>query len=240
MIERDKQKNAEGLSKEELNAQQTSDLPDREAMTTILDLNADLDLALDLAAPIDAAVAANANVAAPIDAAVAAKKSVEPFAVGQVKNGPWTKEVAAKTALLSDDVNAAWRKLYERQAPLWNWPKPVADRIAEWGEAYPKVDPQEVTRFIEDYFREDAYPAFVDASDAEKITIPFAMLPSKDEDEEGIKKWQEAITVTNKVEWFRDQIHGWMAARGDLEDPNVKKDYERGYKLLLDFFHEHL
>jgi hypothetical protein len=31
-----------------------------------------LDLALDLAAPIDAAVAANANVAAPIDAAVAA------------------------------------------------------------------------------------------------------------------------------------------------------------------------
>ena len=38
----------------------------------ILDLNADLDLALDAAAPIDLAVAANANVAAPIDAAVGA------------------------------------------------------------------------------------------------------------------------------------------------------------------------
>jgi len=67
-----KQQSPRGLSDDELNAQQTSDLPDREAMTTILDLNADLDLALDLAAPIDAAVAANANVAAPIDAAVVA------------------------------------------------------------------------------------------------------------------------------------------------------------------------
>ena len=46
-------------------------LPDREAMS-LLDLNINLDLALDLAAPVDAAVAANANVAAPIDAAVAA------------------------------------------------------------------------------------------------------------------------------------------------------------------------
>ena len=39
---------------------------------SLLDLAVDLDLALDLAAPIDAAVAANLNVAAPIDAAVSA------------------------------------------------------------------------------------------------------------------------------------------------------------------------
>jgi hypothetical protein len=62
----------QGLSQEELEAQQASDLPDREAMTTLLDLDANLDLALDLAAPIDAAVAANANAAIPIDAAVGA------------------------------------------------------------------------------------------------------------------------------------------------------------------------
>jgi len=62
----------QGLSEEELAAQQASDLPDREAMTTLLDLNADLDLALDLAAPIDAAVAANANAAIPLDASVGA------------------------------------------------------------------------------------------------------------------------------------------------------------------------
>ena len=59
------------LSTEEMEAETASALPDREAMS-LLDLSADLDLALDIAAPIDAAVAANANVAAPIDAAVAA------------------------------------------------------------------------------------------------------------------------------------------------------------------------
>ena len=46
-------------------------LPDKEVVS-ILDLNADIDLAIDAAAPIDLAVAANANVAAPIDAAVSA------------------------------------------------------------------------------------------------------------------------------------------------------------------------
>ena len=59
------------LSPEEVQAQGGSELPDKEAMS-LLDVNADLDLALDLAAPVDVAVAANANVAAPIDAAVSA------------------------------------------------------------------------------------------------------------------------------------------------------------------------
>ena len=59
------------LSPEEVHGQGAAELPDKEAMS-LLDLNVDLDLALDLAAPVDAAVAANANVAAPIDAAVAA------------------------------------------------------------------------------------------------------------------------------------------------------------------------
>jgi hypothetical protein len=59
------------LDRAELDAQAGAELPDKEAMS-LLDLNVDLDLALDLAAPVDAAVAANANVAAPIDAAVAA------------------------------------------------------------------------------------------------------------------------------------------------------------------------
>jgi hypothetical protein len=59
------------LSKEELQAEQAAELPDREAMQ-LLDLDANLDLALDLAAPIDAAVAANANVGIPLNASVGA------------------------------------------------------------------------------------------------------------------------------------------------------------------------
>ena len=59
------------LTEQEIEAQEAAEIPDKEAMS-LLDVNVDLDLALDLAAPIDAAVAANANAAAPIDAAAAA------------------------------------------------------------------------------------------------------------------------------------------------------------------------
>jgi hypothetical protein len=61
----------QGLSAEELGSEGATALPDKEVVS-ILDLNADVNLAVDAAAPIDLAVAANANVAAPIDAAVGA------------------------------------------------------------------------------------------------------------------------------------------------------------------------
>jgi hypothetical protein len=59
------------LSDDELMAQAGTALPDKE-VASVLDLNADLDLGINAAAPIDLAVAANANVAAPIDAAASA------------------------------------------------------------------------------------------------------------------------------------------------------------------------
>jgi hypothetical protein len=59
------------LSAEELAAEGATALPDKEVMS-LLDLNANLDLALDAAAPIDLAIGANANIAAPIDAAATA------------------------------------------------------------------------------------------------------------------------------------------------------------------------
>jgi len=59
------------MSDAELAAEGGTALPDKEVMS-LLDLNANLDLALDVAAPIDLAVGANANVAAPINASVGA------------------------------------------------------------------------------------------------------------------------------------------------------------------------
>lgn len=61
----------QGLSPEELMAESAIALPDKEVVS-ILDLNADVDVALDAASPIDLAAAANLNVAAPIDAAAGA------------------------------------------------------------------------------------------------------------------------------------------------------------------------
>src|SRR3954447_6055349 len=61
----------DGLSAEELSAEGATALPDKEVVS-ILDLNADVNLAIDAAAPIDLAGGANANVAAPINAAAGA------------------------------------------------------------------------------------------------------------------------------------------------------------------------
>lgn len=60
-----------GLTPEELLAESATALPDKEVVS-ILDLNADVDVALDAASPIDLAAAANLNVAAPIQAAAGA------------------------------------------------------------------------------------------------------------------------------------------------------------------------
>jgi hypothetical protein len=46
--------------------------------------------------------------------------------------------------------------------------------------------------------------------------------------------------VPKRIETFEDQVHGFMSARGDLRDNKSKAEYERGYKLALEFFHDHL
>ena len=56
---------------DELAAESVTALPDKEVLS-LLDLNANIDLAVDAAAPIDLAIGANANIAAPIQAAASA------------------------------------------------------------------------------------------------------------------------------------------------------------------------
>jgi dienelactone hydrolase len=80
------------------------------------------------------------------------------------------------------------------------------------------------------------HPAMVDPNDAENVTIPTMLLASKDEPVEDVKKFEERLRVPKHVETFDDQIHGWMAARADLDDARVKEEYERGYKTVLEFF----
>src|ERR1700742_380841 len=61
----------ERVSNDEIEAEDATALPNKEVMS-LLDVNANVDLGLNLAAPVDLAVAANLNVAAPIEAAAAA------------------------------------------------------------------------------------------------------------------------------------------------------------------------
>src|ERR1700759_5360418 len=59
------------VSMDEIEAEDAVSLPNKEVLS-LLDVNANVDLGLDLAAPVDLAAAANLNVAAPIEAAAPA------------------------------------------------------------------------------------------------------------------------------------------------------------------------
>src|SRR5579862_5787129 len=70
------------VSMDEIEAEDAVSLPNKEVLS-LLDVNANVDLGLDLAAPVDLAAAANLNVAAPIEAAATANVlSPEAEAVG--------------------------------------------------------------------------------------------------------------------------------------------------------------
>jgi dienelactone hydrolase len=84
------------------------------------------------------------------------------------------------------------------------------------------------------------HPAMVDPEDAKNVTIPMALLASKDEDAEAVKGYIANLSVPKYTDRFDDQIHGWMGARSDLKDPKVLKEYERGYTTLLTWFGEQL
>lgn len=84
------------------------------------------------------------------------------------------------------------------------------------------------------------HPAMVDPADAPKVTIPIILLPSKDEDKSAVEKYEQALTVKHEVKFYNDQVHGFMAARGDLNDANVKQKYEDAYQTLLHWFHQTL
>ncbi|KAK8104124.1 uncharacterized protein PG998_011157, partial [Apiospora kogelbergensis] len=87
----------------------------------------------------------------------------------------------------------------------------------------------------------ECHPAMVEPEDAKKIKVPLCMLASKDEDVEDVKKFEANLTGAAKhVETFGDQIHGWMAARSDLEDGRVKEEYIRGYETVLKFLSKNM
>jgi len=57
------------------------------------------------------------------------------------------------------------------------------------------------------------HPAMVDPKDAPGVTIPMCMIPSQGEDKNDVEAYQKALKVKNVVEWFPDQLHGFMSAR---------------------------
>lgn len=92
--------NRKRLSLEELDAEHAGQLPDKEVVS-LLDLFVNADLALDLAAPIDLAVAAQANAALPIEGAVSANL----LSVGS-EAGAFSEQVAGITQSITGNTEA--------------------------------------------------------------------------------------------------------------------------------------
>lgn len=84
-----------------------------------------------------------------------------------------------------------------------------------------------------------AHPAMLDAADAEGLTVPHAMLASRDEPSDAVGKFVAALKGPGIAETYPTMNHGWMAARSNLQDPAVVREYKRGYgsvvKFLADF-----
>lgn len=59
----------------------------------------------------------------------------------------------------------------------------------------------------------EVHPFMLDPADAKGFKIPLCVLASGDEPEKDVTAFKENLSVPNHVEIFKDQIHGWMAAR---------------------------
>lgn len=53
----------------------------------------------------------------------------------------------------------------------------------------------------------------MDRNDAPHITIPIVMLASQDEDPGEVEAFRKGLNIENHVEFYADQVHGWMGAR---------------------------
>ena len=115
-----------------------------------------------------------------------AHKGAQEYTSGTKPNKDYKPLVEDRTKSLTTDVDAAWRVLYERQAPLLTWPEEVADVFRQWGEKWPdKTDDAAINAAINNYVL--VYPAYVEA--VYKSFRPFnyedgtgvVAAPSKDE-----------------------------------------------------------
>src|SRR5689334_23635145 len=92
---------------DEVEGENAVPLPNKEVLS-LLDVNANVDLGLDLAAPVDLAAAANLNVAAPIEAAASANllsPDAQAVAVAQ-QSGSIDQTISGSADATADQTSA--------------------------------------------------------------------------------------------------------------------------------------
>ena len=91
------------------------------------------------------------------------------------------------------------------------------------------------------------HPAMLDATVVEKVKTPIGFFPSKDEDANEVKKVIDVLSSNdlkdkNAYHHFNTEkaLHGFAAARADLQDEETKKVYIEAYERLTSFFKQAL
>ncbi|OJJ46563.1 hypothetical protein ASPZODRAFT_2129701 [Penicilliopsis zonata CBS 506.65] len=75
-------------------------------------------------------------------------------------------------------------------------------------------------------------------ADADAVMVPMAVLASGDENADILDEYIARLPRGSQLTKFPEMIHGWMSARGKLAEPEVKRGFEAGYQIVLDFLKE--
>jgi hypothetical protein len=89
-----------------------------------------------------------------------AESEVKKYASSNIPTADYKPIVVEKTEILTNDVNSAWKTLYDRQKDLLTWPEAVEKRFKKWGRKWPEGEDSGKVQFAKiDYI--EAFPEYV-------------------------------------------------------------------------------
>ncbi|KAF1987936.1 dienelactone hydrolase, variant [Aulographum hederae CBS 113979] len=87
------------------------------------------------------------------------------------------------------------------------------------------------------------HPGRLELDEARAIEVPHIVLFSKEDGEpKDVEAYGDVLKEKkqNFVEMYGTMHHGWMAGRAKLDEEENKKEFERGYQQLGDFFRKNM
>ncbi|KAK6362656.1 hypothetical protein TWF730_000111 [Orbilia blumenaviensis] len=141
-----------------------------------------------------------------------------------------------------EEKNSLVGKLMGKINEFRDFPGQILDGMKIWGSSWPSIEKWGIFglcfggKVVAVMSRKDtpylvsgqAHPSFLVDEDPELVVIPHICLASKDEDPDKIANYQTVLGQHCYVETYSENIHGWMGAKADLQDPEKMASFEKG------------